>query len=227
MKPKYSLILAGIGISLCFALLSHRVKHRQIQSTENSPQEKNKNTAPVKIQAESTPIQLIDSQDTKKKPVEFVLGYLEANRKKLGFLPHHGFKDALVYPTPKGSEIVFSVYQGDVPLLGIGVHVELSKNFEIGKVSGNYRPLESADLSVFEDANPTEVLNKTAGRFTNSDSSKLDPIKVLFPMPNLSSNTAFPAYSLSVFEKNRGPAHVILRASDGQVLAIRRSRPEF
>jgi hypothetical protein len=217
------LILGALLIAALIAVDEFESMLRQHQSKISSRFMKKPTTASIPA---------IPFPDTKNlgvkvkgnNPIEVATEYLEEHREEWNLQPYHDFR-AVEFHTPLGTKVKFSVYQSDVPIVEMGIQMEIGRDLTVLNVQNKYQPIAKADIDL-RGLDAEQILGKNSGRYEADGESKLPP-PVLFVRPG--SRQPELAYLLSV--KDRGldsrPVQILFRASDGQVLAKTLSRSEF
>jgi hypothetical protein len=156
--------------------------------------------------------------------LEVAKNYLEAHRQEWNLQSYHDFRP-VEFHTPLGSKVKFSVYQGEVPVVDMGIQIEIGRDLSVLAVQNGYQPIAKADFSERR-LNADQILQKNSDRYDAEGPVKLSQ-PVLFVRPG--SREGELAYLVPVHDK--AEAHralqILFRASDGQVLTKAFSRSEF
>ena len=154
--------------------------------------------------------------------------YLDAHRTDLGIKPYHELR-AVEFQSPLGTQVKFSVFQDNIPVIGLGIELQVSPSGLVS-ISDNQYPdvsqaetpkekiltfesvlkLHEQDYQIMEGAIPTQELST-----------------FWFMRPG--TNTPELAYVLSLRERNeeKKQVQVVFRATDGQILSRQYARSEF
>lgn len=157
-------------------------------------------------------------------PLDVAKNFLEAHRAEWGLQPYHDFRP-VEFSNPLGTKVKFSVYQSGVPIVDMGIQIEIGRDLSVKGVQNNYRPLAKADLSL-RNLSAQQLMDRNQGRFElDGPTSSLSP--VLFARPGKAEPEV--AYLIPVRDrrKNSASVQVLFRASDGQVLGKSFDRVEF
>lgn len=159
-------------------------------------------------------------------PEEVAERYVDLHREVWGLKEYHRLHPT-VFRTPLGTRINYAVYQGQVPILGMEVRIQIDRFLKVAKVENEYRPLARIDIpenlpkvEELVDRHLDEVfeLDRRAGV---SDAPVLVPVR--------GSDEPVLAFVIPAKEKTnrRRPVQLLLRADDGQILRRSVSRAEF
>jgi len=157
-------------------------------------------------------------------PREIAEEYLVQHRDSLRLQPHHELRPE-VYETPIGSTVRYGVFQDGLPIVGIGIEIQLDRDLAITRVNNEYRPLKKADLSE-PMLTQEDVLEKVSSRFVTDSDRVAQSSSLLYVEPG--SDQPSLAYSVPVREmgKRSRSMQVLVRASDGQILRKSFSRAD-
>ena len=188
-----------------------------------------------------------------KTPIEVTENFLLQHRKEWNLQPYHRL-EAQQFLTPLGTSVNYQVTQDGIPIVGMSIRFRLDRFLRIVEVENEYRALEKADLNeanlpVTKVVRQTEtdyglvsldLPNSTSEQeqgdvesATHASSSTSEPVlpshsaaseTVLFAHPASMKPTV--AYAIDMKEKKSRPRGVlvVVRASDGQLLARTYSR---
>lgn len=160
----------------------------------------------------------------KKSPLEVANAYLEAHKSLWKIQQHHQLRP-VEFRTPLGSKVKYSVFQGNIPVLEMGIEIQLDRNLNVTQVQNSYRPIAEVNLKT-PALTAAEVVEKNGDRYQLEEESS-----ILSPVLYSRLGDAAPelAYVVSVKEKGQ-ESHsfqILFRASDGQVLSKSIARTEF
>jgi hypothetical protein len=158
------------------------------------------------------------------RAAEIAQAYLEAHRETWGIQAHHQMKPE-VAQSPLGSVVQFSVYQDEIPILGMGIEMRLGWNGEILEVKSQYRPVSAVDVNQ-PVVSPEAFLAGASGRFEAAAGS--GPASSVIYLP---PGDGEPIMAIAMMVHRTGhpeqSVQAVFRASDGQLLGLSSARAEF
>jgi Zn-dependent metalloprotease len=166
--------------------------------------------------ANSSMLPMPATPDKPMEPLSVANEYLSAHKDQLRLQPYHKFKAATI-EKPFYTDVRFSVYQDNLPVVGLNIDVNIAKDLSIISVENNYRPVQKADLKN-SGMSFDEILKNASKRFIAEDSVASSASTILY----VDSVNAFPelVYVLRLKEATgeKRNMQVLFRASDGLIL---------
>lgn len=153
--------------------------------------------------------------------------YIELNRKALGIQKHHDLKP-LIYSNPLGTNVKYTVFQDNIPVVGMGLLVRVGRDNSVLGIEHDYRPLEKADTAPSQKLSPDEIISQANNRYALADKDLNSIPIILYAAPN--STKPQLAYVMRVVDQNASKPRVlqiVFRVEDGQILARSQARAEF
>lgn len=169
------------------------------------------------------PLRAPSMTKAKKTAMETADAYLNDHQAEWKIQPFHQLRPE-EFKTPLGTKIKYSVFQGQVPVIDMGVEIQLDRNQNVIDVQNQYRPLEKADMDNL--LSLEEIVDRNSERYELHGEERLSP-PVLFVRSG--SNVPEAAYLISVKDKTRDArsVQILFRASDGHIISKSVSRSEF
>lgn len=183
--------------------------------------EKNSQLAVPTIQL---PVRTITSTKSEKSPIEVADAYLKEHRELWKVQAFHELRP-VEFRTPLGTKVKYSVFQNNIPIVDMGIEIQIDRTMNVTDVLNNYRPLEKASATR-PALTMEEIVGRNADRY-ELEASNIQSPPVYFARPGNSSPEL--AYLVSVKDKlqDSRPVQILFRASDGQVLSKSVARAEF
>lgn len=128
-----------------------------------------------------------------------------------------------VFRTPFGSAVKYTVFQGDIPVVGMHIEVRLDLKLSITKVVWNYYPIDSVEI----ERSGRETYDRLtaqlpAGYLLRKDEPGFSEIIYVVQPHAIGEHSVV----VSVLNEHKQPMRIILRARDARLLAAEAPRRE-
>lgn len=151
--------------------------------------------------------------------LQTAIRYLNSKKEEWKIQGYHELRPKEI-SLPIGSKVIFSVFQEGVPVLDQEIQILVSKRGRVLSVQNQYRALEKADLSQKNDFSSLKNLSQKFEILSGETMSAY-----LYVIPGLSKpEVVFP---VSVKNTKGDREELLVRASDGEIVAKSQPRKEF
>ncbi len=154
-----------------------------------------------------------------ENPAVIANEYLTSKKEEWKIQPYHELRTSEV-KLPLGTKITYSVFQDGVAIPGQEIQIVISKRGKILSIDNQYQALEKADPLA---SDYSTVLKRAKEKFevVNEEPNEV----LLYVVPGI-QKPAY-AYPITVKSKKGIKEELLIRASDGEVIAKAVSRKEF
>ncbi len=213
---KWILFLA-IAIAVSLWIYVQLLKQQGVESYQPlipvTPAFVEKRVEPVKKEIAS-----VIKQVSGRTPLEITQNYIQLHAKEWQLQPHHELKPE-VLRSAMGIWVHYQVYQDGIIVSGAAIRFHLSPELELLEVDNKYQPYKKGNKETLaNDALAQQVSTRYGFRAESIERSMEKPLY----FPNAFRNEVDFAYKL---ENAQGS--MVVRASDGQLLAMPTGRSEF